>query len=142
MYKPEPKKLQNSGTKRHPKKLPEFLEADEVKALIQAAPNTRAKLAMLIQWRAGLRISEAIAVTRSDCHIDAEPPELKVRQGKGSKDRLVPLHPDLRDSLENFLDMSDRKAADALVGVTRQVAWRWYKEALAICYAAGTDPRR
>ncbi len=42
-------------------KLPEYLERDEVNALIAAAPNPRARLIMLEQWRAGLRVSEALA---------------------------------------------------------------------------------
>ena len=39
-------------------KLPEYLEMAEVNALIAAAPNPKARLIMLEQWRAGLRVSE------------------------------------------------------------------------------------
>ena len=35
-------------------------EADEVNAIIRAAPSPKAKLLMLEQWRAGLRVSEAL----------------------------------------------------------------------------------
>ena len=35
------------------KKLPEYLEAHQVEALIRAAPNPRARLLFLIEWRAG-----------------------------------------------------------------------------------------
>ena len=45
--------------------LPEYLEADEVSAVIAAAPNPRAKLLILLQWRAGLRVSEALALVAS-----------------------------------------------------------------------------
>ena len=38
--------------------LPEYLVAHEVEALIRAAPNPRARLLFVIEWRAGLRISE------------------------------------------------------------------------------------
>ncbi len=37
--------------------IPEYLEADEVNAIIRAAPSPKAKLLMLQQWRAGLRVS-------------------------------------------------------------------------------------
>ena len=46
--------------------LPEYLEAHEVQALIAAAPHPRAKLLMLTQWRAGLRVSEALANREPD----------------------------------------------------------------------------
>ena len=40
------------------KKLPECLEAHEVNAPLRAAPHARAKLLMMIEWRARLRVSE------------------------------------------------------------------------------------
>jgi integrase len=43
-------------------KLPEYLEMVEVNTLIAAAPNSRARLIMLEQCRAGLRVSEALAL--------------------------------------------------------------------------------
>ena len=51
-------------------KLPEYLERDEVNALIAAAPNPRARLIMLEQWRAGLRLSDALALEARDLHLD------------------------------------------------------------------------
>ena len=80
MYKPIIKVLQKSGIKSKTKRIPEYLEPHEVEALMRAAPNPKARLSMLIQWRAGLRVSEAINVTRTDVHIESETPELKVRQ--------------------------------------------------------------
>ena len=55
-------------------KLPEYLERDEVNALIAAAPNPRARLIMLEQWRAGLRVSEALALEARDLHLDSDRP--------------------------------------------------------------------
>ena len=51
-------------------KLPEYLEMAEVNALIAAAPNPKARLIMLEQWRAGLRVSEALALEARDLHLD------------------------------------------------------------------------
>ncbi len=42
------------------RRIPEYLETDEVNAIIRAAPSPKAKLLMLEQWRAGLRVSEAL----------------------------------------------------------------------------------
>ena len=53
--------LQNSGRKG--KLLPKYLSADEAEAVIRAAPNEDARLLMMLQWRAGLRITEALNIT-------------------------------------------------------------------------------
>ena len=54
-----PKRTDSSSRTR---KLPEYLEAHEVEAIIRATENPRAKLLMLEQWRAGLRFAEALAL--------------------------------------------------------------------------------
>ena len=78
-------------------KLPEYLEMAEVSALIAAAPNLKARLIMLEQWRAGLRVSEALALEARDLHLDSDRPTLVVRQGKRRKPRVVPVHPGAAD---------------------------------------------
>ena len=76
--------------------LPEYLEASEVNALISAAPNPQTRLVMLEQWWAGLRIPGAFALEIRDLHLDTDRPTLRVRQGKGRKARVVPVHPELQ----------------------------------------------
>ena len=56
-------KTQEGATPKRQKRIPEYLEPDEVNAIIRAAPNPKAKLLMLEQWRAGLRVSEAHPAT-------------------------------------------------------------------------------
>ena len=55
-------KTQDSAAPKRQKRIREYLEADEVNAIIRAASwvNPKAKLLMLEQWRAGLRVSEAL----------------------------------------------------------------------------------
>ena len=72
------------------KPLPQYLEAHEVNAIIRAADDPRARLLMLEQWRAGLRVSEALALEVADLSLDVELPTLRVRSGKGRKARVVP----------------------------------------------------
>ena len=81
------------------KKLPEYLEAHEVEAIVSATDNPRAKLLMLEQWRAGLPIAEALALEVADLSRDAEPPTLRVRAGKGNRSRIVPMHRELQAAL-------------------------------------------
>ena len=50
-------KTQDGAAPKREKRIPEYLEAEEMNAIIRAAPSPKAKLLMLEQWRAGLRVS-------------------------------------------------------------------------------------
>lgn len=119
--------------------LPEYLEPPEVEALIHAAPHGQARLIMLEQWRAGLRVSEAVALEVSDLQLDGDRPTLRVRQGKGSKDRLVPVHPELAAAFRQVIDFGNVRRGP-LVNTTRSTAWRWTKAALERAQELGTIP--
>ena len=92
-----------SDSSTQPRKLPEHIEAHEVEAVIRATDNPKAKLLMLDQWRAGLRIAEALALGVADLSLDAEPPTLRVRAGKGNRSRIVPMHRELQAALRSAL---------------------------------------
>jgi len=109
--------------------LPEYLEPSEIESLIQLAPHAQARLIMLVQWRAGLRISEALALEVADLDLDGDNPALKVRAGKGGKSRLVPVHPELVVALRTRLDYGNIKRGP-LFNSSRSTAWRWLKRAL------------
>lgn len=117
-----------SGKVARRRTLPEYLEQSEVEALIQAAPNPQARLLMLIQWRAGLRVSEALALEPSDLHLGTERPTLRVNQGKGGRDRVVPAHPELRAALVNALAYGNA-GRGPIVQASRSTAWRWVQAA-------------
>ena len=100
------------------KKLPEYLEAHEIQAIIRAADDPRARLLMMEQWRAGLRVSEALALEVADLSLDAELPTIRVRQGKGRKSRIVPVHPELGAALSVALSYGNvsRGASSTFTG--------------------------
>lgn len=118
-----------SGGSPQPRKLPEYLEAHEVEAIIRATDNPRAKLLMLEQWRAGLRIAEALALEVSDLSLDAEPPTLRVRAGKGNRPRIVPMHRELQAALRSALSYGSIDQG-RLVDVHPSTAWRWVRSAV------------
>ena len=123
-----PKTPDGAAPKRE-KRIPEYLEADEVNAIITAAPSPKAKLLMLEQWRAGLRVSEALDLEVRDLSLDTATPTLRVRSGKGGKSRLVPVHPELHGALSSALaygDISQGKIVEA----HPTTAWRWVKTAV------------
>ena len=120
--------LQHSPREKSSTLLPEYLEAGEVRAIMQAAPHSRAKLLILTQWRAGLRVSEALALTRADLSLDSDQPTIRVRNGKRRKARVVPVHPELQNALTSVLEftaLGDGRIIDA----DRSTAWRWVQEA-------------
>lgn len=84
------------------KRLPEYLDADHVHSLIRMADPVLA-LILLIGFRAGLRISEILALEVGDLNLEGEAPTLIVRIGKGRKARVVPLHDELRAAFRNYV---------------------------------------
>ena len=103
--------------------LPEYLEPPEVDALIHAAAHGQARLIMLEQWRAGLRVSEAVALEVADLQLAGDRPTLRVRQGKGRKDRIVPVHPELAAAFRQVIDFGNVRRGP-LVSTTSSTAWR------------------
>ena len=122
-------KTQDSTTPKRLKRIPEYLEADEVTALIRAAPNPKAKLLMLEQWRAGLRVSEALDLEVRDLSLDTPSPTIRVRSGKGGKSRLVPVHPELHGALSSALAYGSISQG-RIVEAHPATAWRWVQAAV------------
>ena len=127
-------------TDRRPKPLPEYLDAHEVDALIRAAPNSRAALLFMIQWRAGLRVSEALALEVRDLSLDSDLPTIHVRRGKGAKPRIVPVHPELHSALASSLQFGNITQGDRLMKASRSTADRWIRAAKAKAEEAGAIP--
>jgi integrase len=74
-------------------RIPELLTRVEVAAILDACPAGRYRSMLMLAYGCGLRLSEVLAVRVAD--IDGERKLLRVRQGKGAKDRLLPLSPTL-----------------------------------------------
>lgn len=85
MFKSEP----TEKKKRKPKKLPVAISFDEFLKLIDVATQKHHKLAYLLGFESGMRISEVLKLEERD--IDIKEKKIFIRQGKGSKDRVVGL---------------------------------------------------
>jgi len=127
MHRKDLQDRQNSG--RNGRKLPEYLTPAEIDQVLEAAIGPRQRLLILLMWRAGLRVSEAISLRVGDVSLYDDPPTLKVRQGKGHKDRIVRLHGELRDALDVHFQYG-RPPQDSFVldGVHRTTAHKWVRE--------------
>lgn len=85
---------------KQPQKLPEILSREEVWRLLTVPPQPRHRLLLMTVYAAGLRVSEAIALKVSD--IDADRMTMRIEQGKGAKDRYVPLAARLLQELRAY----------------------------------------
>ncbi len=118
--------------------LPTYLEPQQIAALIDAAPTPQARVMMTLMWRAGLRVSEALAVRAADVRLDGTQPTLRVSHGKGGRPRMVPIHETLLPMLEGLRLYRDPSLP--FVTANRSTVFRWVKKAVAVCVAAGTVP--
>jgi integrase/recombinase XerD len=90
-YIPYPKK---------PKTLPVILSRDEVKALLLAPRHLKHRAILATLYATGVRVSELCHLQGTD--IDSQRMVIRVRQGKGKRDRLVMLSPDLLPLLRRY----------------------------------------
>ena len=84
---------------RKPKKLPVVLSPEEVEKLIEAAPNIRYRMILLL-YATGLRRTEASLLKLAD--IDSQRMVIHVHEGKNSRDRELPLTPKLLEALRAY----------------------------------------
>jgi site-specific recombinase XerD len=88
-----------------------------VKALLHACPaspvGARNRALITILYRAGLRVSEALALCVDDLRLDL--PAITVREGKGGRSRIVGIDKDACGSIEQWLRKPEslRLAAEA-----------------------------
>ena len=117
---------------RAPQKLPEILSREEIARLFAYAPHLKARTLLASAYALGLRVSELCALAPE--HIDSAADRMCVRvvQGKGARDRYVPLSGELLELLRRYwhaahpgrwLFPAKRNASHALDVASAQ---RWY----------------
>jgi len=85
---------------KSPQRLPAILSQEEVTRLIDSASNLSHRAMLMILYSTGVRRSELVHIKVSD--INSERMVIHIRQGKGSKDRDVPLSSKLLDTLREY----------------------------------------
>ena len=85
-----------------PQVLPLVLSRQEVQAVLGAVQEPRFRACLRLIYHCGLRVGEAVAIEVKDLHGRETPPRLHVRNGKGGKDRCVPLAPAMIDELRGW----------------------------------------
>lgn len=69
---------------------------------------------VIFMLQTGLRLSETAALTLEDVNVSERSGEVLVRQGKGNKERVVPLKADAREALREWLKVRPQSADNHL----------------------------
>jgi integron integrase len=122
---------------RRPKRLPVVLSQREIRAILLKLENPF-RLCVSLMYGSGLRVSECMSLRVKDVDFDRR--EITIRDGKGNKDRRVPLAESCVQPLRELLEQEDRRfRRDAIrrVGTTglseallrkypdADLDWRW-----------------
>ena len=85
-----------------PKKLPKYITQTEISSILERAKKDRYRnyILLLTLVRTGLRVSEIIKLRKRDIINET----IIVRQGKGKKDRVIPLEKELSNILGLYID--------------------------------------
>jgi integrase/recombinase XerC/integrase/recombinase XerD len=102
---------------KEPDKKPAFLTEEELKRVNEAMERLpkHVRLAFETMLWTGLRVSEVAGLTGEDVIVEDGKVFLRVRSGKGQKERLVPVMD--RDLAWELLRLSKEKGKDPLFGV-------------------------
>lgn len=87
----------------HPKRnktLPEILNIEEVRKLIDVTSNIKHKLILKILYGCGLRVSELVNLKKEDLNFDEG--LIHVKLAKGKKDRFVKIPDSIKKDLEAY----------------------------------------
>lgn len=114
---------------QQPERLPVVLSIDEVRRILDQISDPAVALMAGLMYGAGLRLMEACRLRVKD--VDFERYQITVRDGKGEKDRMVPLPRRLVDGLKGQLKLV---RVQHQRDVTGGAGWVWLPYALAEKY--------
>lgn len=122
-------------TIRRDQPLPVVLSRAEVRALLQAVREKRFKAVLALIYHCGLRVGEAVRLR--PCDIDSARGVIRVIDGKGGRNREVPIASEMIQRLRNYWCFH-RNRAWLFPGVGR--AWRERCNSLQVAMAVADKP--
>ncbi len=90
------------STRRRKRKLPEVLSIEETERLFSVITNLKHKVLLKTAYSAGLRVSEVISLKPDQIESDPSRMLIRVKQGKGRKDRYTLLSKSLLEELRVY----------------------------------------
>ena len=92
--------LDDTPYPKAPQRLPSILSVEEVARLIEAADGLYHRTMVMVLYSTGMRSAELLQLQVAD--IDSRRMLIHIRQGKGGRDRYVPLSPTLLATLRVY----------------------------------------
>jgi integrase len=108
--------------------LPKYLSADEVRYAIANISEPKEKMLCLFLWTSGVRISEALAITKGDLDLVNRLCTIRWLKSRRYHERTIPLHRSVVDVLAVYSGTMNKP--DKLFPFTRQRAWQIIKKRL------------
>ena len=118
-----------------PQKLPEILSREEIARLFAVARHAKSRTFFMLAYGTGLRLSELCHLRVADIDSAADRMCIRVVQGKGAKDRYVPLAPDVLEQLRAWWQLTRCRhwlfcaARDSAQALDVKSVQRWYRAA-------------
>lgn len=119
---------------RLPRKLPVVLSTGEVRGLLKTVEHPVRRMALTTIYALGLRLGEGLSLETG--HIDSERLLVWVRNGKGARDRGVPLPRPLLARLRLYWRTERPKSASPLLFVPRDGVGRLHETTLQKTFTA------
>lgn len=99
-------------TPKQEKKLPRFLEYEEVKQLLETPPTdnwlgARDKAILETLYSTGIRVSELVALNMDDIDFLGEVVHIR---GKGKKERIAPIGSSALQAIQHYMEFRNRRA--------------------------------
>jgi len=95
-----PEKVKHLRSARIPSRVPFVLAPKQVFQFIESFSNFRDKVIIQLLYSTGIRVGECVNLKRQ--HINVERMTIRIENGKGKKDRYVPLSPLMLEQLELY----------------------------------------
>lgn len=120
-----------------PQRLPEILSREEIARLFAVTTKPGPRSFLMLAYGTGLRLSELIHLRVADIDSGADRMCIRVVQGKGGKDRYVPLPDDVLQLLRNWWHSAHPRMwlfpshRDGSRPINDATAQKWYQAARA-----------
>jgi integrase/recombinase XerD len=119
-----------------PQRLPEILSREEIARLFAVTARPAARTFLMLAYATGLRLSELRHLRVSDIDSHADRMCIRVVQGKGGKDRYVPLEQDVLELLRAWWHRAHPRlwmfaGRDESEPINDATAQKWYQASRA-----------
>lgn len=120
-----------------PQRLPEILSREEIARLFAVTQRAAARSFLMLAYGTGLRLSELCHLRVADIDSHADRMCIRVQQGKGAKDRYIPLAADVLELLRDWWRLTRVRPwlfpghGDGRDPINQATAQKWFQAARA-----------